>query len=133
MVKRLVIHKHNPAQLKVINFAATPLTSNEGDRYIVQSGTGDFDGEDNNIAWRYDGDWHFDTPDNGWTAWVEEEGATYVFNGKWAKLRYEQEATPDPDEAHKDSVWLRPSDMKLFEIVVDTDNYWAEISSPKIS
>ncbi len=51
-----------------------------------------------------------------------------------ALFKYYQDATPDPDGANIKDIWFRPSDMKLFEVVEESENnYWAEISSPKIS
>ncbi len=79
-----------------------------------------------------------DGDDTGlWELRKNESSDALNDDGNWIRTgglyKYYQDATPDPDEANIKDVWLRPSDMKLFEIVHDTDNYWAEISSPKIS
>ena len=47
---------------------------------------------------------------------------------------YKQNTTPDPNQAGEDDRWLRPVDMKLFDIIADGGNqYWIEITSPKIT
>ena len=62
-----------------------------GDRYIVASGaTGGFAGEDEKIA-EFFTSWIFQTPNEGWAAWVEDEDLVYIYNdshptGEWIKF-----------------------------------------------
>jgi len=64
------------------DLTAPPGSPSEGDRYIVASGgTGDWDTHDDDIA-EYDGsEWVFETPNKGFTAYVEDESRWLVFNG----------------------------------------------------
>ena len=49
-------------------------------------------------------------------------------------LKYKQDNTPDPNEADINAMWLRLIDMRLFDIVVVGDNqFWVELTSPKIT
>jgi len=80
-------------QESVIGLQSTPPTSGltDGQRYIVEpSGTGDWSGQDNKIATYVasgGGSWSFDTPNEGWSTWVEDEDTNYVFNGSvWVKF-----------------------------------------------
>lgn len=59
-----------------------PGAPSTGDRYIVASvATGVWIGHEDDIA-RWDGaQWVFDTPEGGWTTWVEDDTEIYVFNG----------------------------------------------------
>jgi len=54
-----------------------------GDRYIVDSpGSGDWFGEDNNIAiYQGGGNWTFVTPTEGYIVWVDDENLLYGFTG----------------------------------------------------
>ncbi len=80
-----------------------------------------------------------DGDDTGlWELRKNESSDVLADNENWIRsgglYKYYQDATPDPDEANIKDVWLRPLDMKLFEVVEQSgNNYWAEISSPKIS
>ena len=48
--------------------------------------------------------------------------------------KYYQDTTPDPNQASEGDVWMRPSDMRLFEIITAGANqFWAEVTSPKIT
>ena len=60
----------------------------DGDRYIVGSGaTDDWSGWDLNVALRTDGAWLLRPPRTGWRAWVEDEGALFVFDGTvWSQI-----------------------------------------------
>ena len=70
---------------------APPVASTDGDRHIVASGaTGDWAGQDHNIALLENGTWQFFTPMEGWHAEVLATVETVRFNGSaWA------EVTPD--------------------------------------
>ncbi len=71
-------------QLSVLDQSLTspPVSPAEGDRYIVASGaTGDWLGEDNNIAAYQDGTWMFYVPIEGWVAWVADEDKLYAWDG----------------------------------------------------
>jgi len=62
----------------------------DGDRFIVASGaTGDWDGQDNNIAWLEDNSWQFVTPLEGWRADVTSTGAQVRFDGsQWVDIAH---------------------------------------------
>jgi len=62
--------------------AVPPTSPSAGDRYIVHSsGSGDWTGQDNNIA-EWDGSaWNFIIPDEGTALWIEDEDKNYTFNG----------------------------------------------------
>ncbi len=71
-------------QLSVLDrdLTAPPGSPADGDRYIVASGaTGDWAGWDLNIALWTDGAWLRLPPQNGWRAWVEDEGLLLVWTG----------------------------------------------------
>lgn len=70
-------------QLSVISQAISPDASAvDGDRYIVApGGTGDFVGQDGNIAMMETGLWAFFTAKTGWVAHDESTGGMVVFNG----------------------------------------------------
>jgi len=54
----------------------------KGDRYIVSANGGAWsDGAAKDIAWWDGAAWNFDTPDEGWQCWVEDEDLYYYFNG----------------------------------------------------
>lgn len=69
--------------LSVVSQATAPdAGAQEGDRYIVApGGTGDFTGEDGNVAMLETGVWAFFEPRTGWIAFDESTGGTVVFNG----------------------------------------------------
>lgn len=79
-------------QESVLGYQTDPPTSGltDGDRYIVEpSGTGDWSGQDNKIAtYNASGsDWTFETPNEGWSTWVEDEDLLRVYNGSsWVKF-----------------------------------------------
>lgn len=61
-----------------------PGSPTDGDRYIVgTSSTGDWSGEDGNIAVYESTAWVFYTPSDGWTCWVEDEQITLLYNSQW--------------------------------------------------
>ena len=64
-----------------------PGSPSAGDRYIVgASATGDWAGEDNNVAAYQDSAWLFYTPQEGWLSWVEDEEVQYRWTGSaWAQ------------------------------------------------
>lgn len=68
-------------QLSVLDkdLTAAPGSPAAGDRYIVAaSATGDWVGEDGNVAAWQDGVWVFYEPEAGWIAWVEDEQKIYA-------------------------------------------------------
>lgn len=73
-----------PWQDSVIDkdLATPPASPSTGDRYIVASGgTGAWTAHDLNVA-EWDGSsWVFAVPEEGMTAWVEDENVNYQFNG----------------------------------------------------
>ena len=72
----------------VISTITAPSSPTSGDRHIVASGgTGDFAGQDDNIA-EYDGAaWSFETPLEGWTVYVEDVNKYCNYNGAaWVNM-----------------------------------------------
>lgn len=69
-----------------------PGTETAGQCWIVATGTGDWDGEDGNVAHYYnDGGgaaWYFYTPREGDIAWVKDESKMYYYTSgsAWAEL-----------------------------------------------
>ncbi len=72
------------AMLSVLerDLAMPPGLPSEGDRYLIAYGaTGAWSGHDGKVATWQDGAWSFHTPQEGWRAWIEDEGVFLVFNG----------------------------------------------------
>ncbi len=64
------------------DLTAPPGSPSEGDRYIPASvATGDWAGEEGNIAIYQDGAWAFYNPIEGWHCWVEDETLTLRHDG----------------------------------------------------
>ena len=62
--------------------ADPPISPSEGDRYLVAtSATGDWAGQEGNLALYADGGWLFYTPQTGWRVWVKDEALFLVFDG----------------------------------------------------
>ena len=62
--------------------SAPPVSPATGDRYIVAAtATGDWLGQEDNIALWQGSDWSFTTPVAGWQAHVLDQNATQVFDG----------------------------------------------------
>ena len=69
------------------DLTAPPGSPSEGDIYIVgASATGDWAGQDDDLAIYQDGAWVFVTPLNGFIAFVADESTLYVFNSSWTSL-----------------------------------------------
>lgn len=67
-----------------------PSTPSDEDRYLVgESPTGDWDGHADEIA-IYDSSsssWTYETPDDGWTVWIEDDNESLVYNGtEWVTM-----------------------------------------------
>jgi hypothetical protein len=61
---------------------APPGSPSDGDVYLVDgTGTGDWAGEDDNIAMRINGAWYFVTPTIGDRAWVQDDTELILYNG----------------------------------------------------
>jgi len=62
-----------------------PGAPSDGDTYIVgnptDSTSGDWNGHDDDIAYYESSAWTFHTPVEGWQVWVQDEDATYVYQG----------------------------------------------------
>jgi hypothetical protein len=59
-----------------------PISPDTGDRYIVAIGsTGDWNGQDVDIATWNGASWDFQTPNTNWATLVEDEDASYTYNG----------------------------------------------------
>lgn len=62
--------------------SAPPVTPTIGMRYIVGAlGSGDWTGQDDNIAWRDATQWHFDTPTEGWATYNIGTAAFIYWDG----------------------------------------------------
>lgn len=62
-----------------------PGSPNEGDAYIVASGTAAWSGHDDKIAYYYNASWNFATPNEGWIVWINDEDKLYVYNSGWVE------------------------------------------------
>ena len=77
------------------DLTAPPGGESKGDRYIVgASATGDWSGNDKDIATYTGSGWLFDTPVEGWICWVEDENKFYVFDQTSLWVEYLGEAGP---------------------------------------
>lgn len=64
------------------DLTAPPGSPSDGDCYIVgASATGDWSGEDGNIAYYDASAWDFNDPAEGWITYVQDEDLFYVYNG----------------------------------------------------
>ncbi len=65
-----------------------PVAPVEGERHIVaDEAFGEWAGKSARVAAFQDGGWAFFAPNEGWIAWVKDEGAAFVFNETgWAQL-----------------------------------------------
>lgn len=70
------------------DLATPPGSPADGDAYLVAaSGTGDWSGQDGNIAFYMSTAWVFITPREGMAAWVNDENVSVAFNGTtWAQI-----------------------------------------------
>lgn len=70
------------------DLATPPVSPSSGDRYIIAtSGTGDWAGQDGNIAEYNGASWDFITPTEGTATYVEDEDVVYIYNGSaWVKM-----------------------------------------------
>ena len=69
------------------DLTAPPGSPSEGDRYIPASvATGDWAGEEGNVAVYQNAAWAFYDPAEGWECWVEDEVLTLRFDGiNWGR------------------------------------------------
>lgn len=91
-------------QRPVINMSTTvpPGSPVKGDRYVVATGgTGDWAGQDYNIAWFDGAIWKFDIPTQGWAVYNKANDATFYFNG---------------------TTWYAAGNGNMLKSVYDTDN-----------
>ncbi|WP_081875489.1 DUF2793 domain-containing protein [Tepidicaulis marinus] len=67
--------------------AAPPPAPEEGARYLVgQGASGEWAGEEGKLAWFDAGVWRFLEPQEGWRAFVADEGVSLVFSaGAWRR------------------------------------------------
>lgn len=73
-------------QPPVLSILDTPPTGVKGERYIVGTGTDEWTGKDNNIAW-YDDDWYFTTPYDGMKVYNLDTGKYLVYRtGTWGYI-----------------------------------------------
>ncbi len=71
-------------QPAVINQTTTtpPVSPNSGDRYIpAATATGDWLGEEGNIAYYEENAWKFYIPEEGWAVWDKDVGNFYIYDG----------------------------------------------------
>jgi len=78
-------------QLSVINRTTTtpPGSPSDGDRYVVKAtATGDWAGQENNIAAYIDGAWSFFVPQDGWLLFDVNDGAYFKYTtaGNWSSV-----------------------------------------------
>jgi hypothetical protein len=110
-IRRIAVEETFSWQRPVLSVLGTPPGSPvKGDRYIVGGGaTGDWSGHDDAIVWRYDAEWKFDVPHDGWTAFNRDDGGVYVFtSGAWAPsagLTFPLR-TADPSAPADDTCWI---------------------------
>jgi len=84
------------------DLTSPPGTPATGDRYIVAPGaTGDWAGQDNNIAWWDGAAGQFDTATEGFMTWVKDEDLYYSFDG---------------------TSWSPAAEGDMLKSVYDTDN-----------
>lgn len=60
---------------------APPATAEGRVCIVIATATGDFAGEEDNLAHYVDGQWEFYTPLEGWYAYVQDEDRFYLFDG----------------------------------------------------
>ena len=89
-------------QLSVVqvNALTPPVTPEPGDCYALGNGpTGEWSGQDNNIAYRADNGWVFITPQDGWRCWdLSSNSMLYFYAGAWNTQTLSElgvNATPD--------------------------------------
>lgn len=77
------------------DLTSPPGSPSAGDRYIVgASATGDWSGEDGNIAAYQNSAWEFYTPKTGWFTYVEDEKRVYKYDSSaWSE--YHPATTPN--------------------------------------
>jgi hypothetical protein len=70
------------------DLSAPPASPADGDTYLVAaSATGDWTGQDGNLAYAIDGDWRFYPPYQGLIAYIADEDALFAFDGaSWVNL-----------------------------------------------
>ena len=75
------------AQLRLVSLTTTtpPAGGVDGAAYNVAAGaTGDWSGQDGQVAVASNGGWLFVTPKTGWRAWVEDTNTQYFYyGGSW--------------------------------------------------
>jgi len=67
--------------INVLDFVAAPVTTTNGTRYIVTTGSGAFAGQDNKLAARVAGAWVFYTLPEGCIVYDEDTNKHYKFEG----------------------------------------------------
>ena len=67
--------------INVLDFVAAPVTTTNGTRYIVTTGSGAFAGQDNKLAARVAGAWVFYTLPEGCVVYDEDTNLHYKFEG----------------------------------------------------
>ncbi len=70
------------------DLSSPPVLPANGDRYIVASNAlGDWSGKENQIAVFQDNAWIFYVPNEGWLAWLADEGKLLAFDGaSWSEV-----------------------------------------------
>ncbi len=70
------------ARVETMALASPPVAAVEGDAHIVTSGaTGDWTGQDANVAVFLNGGWDFITPWAGWRLWVASDSGFAIHDG----------------------------------------------------
>lgn len=71
-------------QEPIENVVASPSVTAKGTRYLVGTGTGDFEGHDGAIAWHDGSEWVFDTPRDGMRCYNKSEQNYYTYrSNEW--------------------------------------------------
>lgn len=88
--------------LRSRNEATPPTSAVEGDCYAIPAGAnGDWAGRAGQIAVFVNAGWDFVTPGRGWTAFIEEEGAFFLYDGGWTILQGRAAAAPEGPQFRK--------------------------------
>ena len=124
--KRVAVLEQLPSQQSVIDIVDEPISSNEGDRYIVSnspiSGSA-FEGHEEEIAWYYNSTWYFDVPVNGWRVWIENQGIEYIYDNGWQDTSYVDTQLTQEEVQDYSAPLLDHSDhVNLSAVYNDSDN-----------
>jgi len=73
-----------------------PAGPSVGDRYLVGTGTGDWSGKDDNIAWYFDSSWNFTAPKDYMVVYDIDTGKLYKYEtSSWSAIALDGTLTDD--------------------------------------